>query len=338
MRKGALDLAFGEMKPICYTVLAGLFALLATSCTGPGTAVGGGPDSGGEAYLAVEAHSGKIVASHNSTAKRSVASLTQVATAVVTFDWATATGSSLAQQAIVPPDVVSLTGPNPMGLQPGDQIALRDALYSMLMGSDTASAQTVAAFVGNQVQQSRGRGYGSVTGTFVGEMNQLASALGMNRTRFVNAHGSDGGTSTAQDMAKLAIYAMRHPGMAFYTKQKTRRIGFSRAGQAISFNVSNTNQLVGQQGINGLKAGQTQLSGPCLMISAERKSLVEKLPDGKSKITPRRMIVVVLNSSQREGRALGLLGAGWTTYDQWKQLGPAVVNQPQEILSVPQLQ
>ena len=325
------------MKRLSLSLLAGLGALFLSNCTGSGGGVAGGPDSGGEAYIAVEAHSGKILANHNSTATRSVASLSQVATAVVVFDWSTATGGSLAQLAIVPPDVVSIGGPNPMGLQPGDQIALRDALYSMLMGSDNVSAQTVAAFVGNQLQQTRGGG-GSITGTFVAEMNQLASALGMSTTNFVNAHGSDGGTSTAQDMAKLAIYAMRHPGMAFYTEQKTRSIGFLRAGQRVAFKVSNTNQLVGQQGINGLKAGQTALSGPCLLISAERKPLVEKLADGKSKITPRRMIVVVLNSVERESRALGLLGAGWAGYDQWQSLGAAAVAQPQEILSVPTLQ
>lgn len=328
------------MKGICFTVFCGLLVLLGGGCAGPGVAIGGGPDSGGEAFLAVEAHSGRVLATHNATATRSVASLSQVATAVVTFDWATATGSSLAQLAIVPPDVTTLTGPNPMGLQPGDQIALRDALYSMLMGSDNASAQTIAAFVGFQVQQRRGAGYGPVTATFVGEMNQLATALGMARTRFVNAHGSDGGTSTARDMGKLAIYAMRHPGMAFYTKQKTRRIGFTRAGQSVSFNVSNTNQLVGQQGINGLKAGQTPLSGPCLMISAERDSLVEKLPGGQSRITPRRMIVVVLNSPQREGRALQLLNAGWASYDQVQNQDP-LVNPlgapPQDLLTVPKL-
>ena len=300
--------------------------------------MGGGPDSGGEAYIAVEAHSGRVVSRYNSTASRSVASLSQVATAVVTFDWATATGSSLAQQAIVPADAVTLSGPNPMGLQPGDQIALRDAMYSMLMGSDVVSAQTVAAFVGHQVQQRRGLASGSITDTFVGEMNQLATALGMSRTRFVNAHGSDGGISTAEDMARLAIYAMRHPGMAFYTEQKTRQIGFTRAGQAAAFKVVNTNQLVGQQGIDGLKAGQTALSGPCLMISAERSSLVEKLGGGQARVTPRRMIVVALNSPQREARTLGLLNAGWATYDQVQELGASVVNQPQEILSVPDLQ
>ena len=317
--------------------MSGLMVILLCHCVGSGTGLVGGADSGGEAFVAVEAHSGRVVGSHNASAVRPVATLAQVATAVVVFDWSTATGGSLAQLAIVPPDVVSLAGPNPMGLVPGDQIALRDALYSMLLGSDTVSAQTVAGFVGHQLQQQRGGG-GSITGTFVKEMNRLTSALGMSRTRFVSAHGSDGGTSSAEDMARLAIYAMRHPGMSFYTKQKSRTIGFSRGGRVQSFRVANTNQLVGQQKINGLKAGQGQTSGPCLIISAERDPLVEKLADGRARITPRRMIAVVLNSGQREARALGLLGSGWATYDQLQSLGTAVGNQPQEVLSVPNLQ
>ncbi len=326
------------MKETFSTIVSGFLLLFLASCSGPVGSLGGGQDSGGEAFLAVEAHSGQILTSHNLNASRPVASLSQVATAVVTFDWATATGNSLAQQAIVPPDVVGMTGANPMGLQPGDQIALRDALYSILMGSDSASAQTIAAFVGFQVQQRRGQGGGTVVGTFVGEMNMLARALGMSRTRFDNPHGDSGNFSTASDMGKLAIYAMRHPGLAFYTKQKVRQLGFLRAGQAVSFRVSNTNQLVGKQGINGLKAGYTLQAGPCLMISAERKPTVEKLADGKAKITPRRMIAVVLNSSQREARALGLLELGWNRYEQLRELGPAAGIQPQEILSVPRLQ
>lgn len=326
------------MKRTFLTLLSVCLGILLTSCVSPGGSFGSGPDSGGEAYIAVEAHSGKILANHNAKATRPVASLSHVATAVVTFDWATATGSSLAQQAIVPPNAGAITGPNPMGLQPGDQIALRDALYSMLMGSDMVSAQTVSAFVGNQFQQQRGQRRESVTGTFVSEMNQLARALGMSRTRFVDGLDSNGGASTAEDMARLAIYAMRHPGMAFYTKQKSRRIGFLRAGQPVSFNLSNTNTLVGQQSITGLKAGGTERSGPCLMISAEGKSSVEKLADGKSRVTPRRMVVVVLNSTQREARALGLLNVGWTGYDQWQALGATAIQQPQKFLSVPQLQ
>lgn len=297
----------------------------------------GGSDAGGEAYLTVEAHSGRVVSRYNAIATRPVGSLSQVATAVVAFDWSTATGQSLSQQAIVPPNALSIGGVNPMGLQAGDQIPLRDALYSMLMGSDSISAQTVAVFVGNQLQIQRGRRSGSVESTFVDEMNQLAGSLGMRRTRFVDAHGNGRSTSTAEDLARLSIYAMRHPGMAFYTEQKTRSIGYSRAGQSFSFRVSNTNNLVGQQGINGLKAGQTQLSGPCLIVSAERKPLVEKLADGQSRITPRRMIAVVLNSGQRDARALGLLQQGWAAYDQIQTQGAVAGTLPQDVLSVPSL-
>lgn len=332
------------MKPSLKLALLVLTGLALASCVSPsGTRLAGGADSGGEAYIAVEAHSGKILSNFNSTASRPVATLTQVATAIVIFDWSTATGQSLAELAVVPPEVSMLGGANPMGLQPGDQIALRDGLYSMLMGSDSAAAQTLANHVGAEILRRRGSAGGQPVDTFVNEMNQLAVALGMSRTRFESPHGLDssGGKSTAEDIARLGIYAMRHPGIAFYTKQKSRRIGFLRAGQQLAFNVSNTNTLVGRDGIDGLKAGQTPQSGPCILISAERPGLVEKLADGQSRITPRRMIIVALQSPNREGRAYGLLTAGWPIYDQWvtiKNSGIADPSLQQEILSVPNLQ
>lgn len=331
------------MKETFKLVIFALSGLALASCVSSTGGVSGGPDSGGEAYIAVEAHSGKILSNYNTTASRPVGTLIQVATAVVIFDWSTATGKSLAEMAVVPPEVAMLGGANPMGLQPGDQIALRDGLYSMLMGSDSASAQTLANHVGNEILQRRGNYNGQPVSTFVAEMNELAGALGMSRTRFESPHGLDsrGGTSTAEDIARLGIYAMRHPGMAFYTKQKTRKIGFLRSGQPLAFNVSNTNTLVGRDGIDGLKAGQTQRSGPCIVISAERSSLVEQLGGGQSRVTPRRMIIVALQSPNREGRAYGLLSAGWPVYDQWvtmKSSGIADPNLQQEILSVPNLQ
>lgn len=332
------------MKQLLFVLAMGGLSLTHSSCTVSGGG-GGGPDSGGESYFALEAHSGKIVASRNGRAKRAIGSLAQVATAIVVFDWATATGSSLADQTVVTPDATLVGGSNPMGLQPGDQIALRDALYSVLLGSDTVSAQVLANHVGREVLQRRG-GFGSdPMATFVGEMNQLARALQMFDTRFTSAHGLALGKapslSTAQDVARLSVYAMRHPGLAFYTKQKSRQIGYQRGGQRLAFRVANTNTLVGRDNIDGLRAGQSSTSGPNLVISADRKPIVEKLADNQTRITPRRMVVVVLASPSREGRAYALLTAGWSIFDQWTAAGGAAApvnpNGPEQFLNVPKL-
>ena len=75
--------------------------------------------------------SGKILVASNASAKRPVASLTKIALAAVTVDWATATNTDLGTNQITVPQTITLVGgPNPMNLQPGDQLSLRDALYS----------------------------------------------------------------------------------------------------------------------------------------------------------------------------------------------------------------
>jgi D-alanyl-D-alanine carboxypeptidase (penicillin-binding protein 5/6) len=326
----------------CVLIVAA--GLLHTSCTVADGGMGSGPDAGGEAYFALEAHSGKITSARNDQATRPIGTLAQVATAIVVFDWASATGESLAQQTVVSPGVLAVGGANPMGLQPGDQIALRDALYSMLLGSDSASAQTLAEHVGREILQRRG-GFGSdPVATFVGEMNELGNALGMQRTNFGSPHGLDrqrnSSLSTAEDLARLGVYAMRHPGLVFYSEQKSRKIGYQRGGQQLSFRVRNTNGLVGRQNIDGIRAGQSPQIGSSLMVSAERKPLVEKLPDNRSRITKRRMVVVVLGSPNSEGRAFSLLNAGWPLYEQWVSMGGTAMvdpNGPEQVLTVPEL-
>ena len=94
--------------------------------------------------------------------KRPIASLTKIATGVIAVDWADATGVDLNQTlATVPASALAIGGPNPMNLQPGDQLTLRDALYSALLGSDNLAAMTVAASRrrGNPAGAWQGRGF-----------------------------------------------------------------------------------------------------------------------------------------------------------------------------------
>jgi serine-type D-Ala-D-Ala carboxypeptidase (penicillin-binding protein 5/6) len=288
-----------------------------------------------EAYMVVEAHSGKVLYAQNSSVKRPVASLTKICTGVIATDWAIATNQDLKNViATVPDSVTRVGGANPLNLQPGQKISLSDALYAALLASDNLAAMTIADHIGRDMNNRRSKQDDPVW-HFVKEMNELARVLGMSGTRFLNPHGlelpNQEGFSTAADMAKLSIYAMRRPAFAFFVRQKTRSI--TVAGK--TYNLTNTNQLLGETGILGIKTGQTTPAGPCLATSMEKEPLVRTKPDGTKGATPRRLIVVLLNSPDRFGRTRALLRDGWLAYDQWLNAGAVVNNRNREILHVP---
>lgn len=289
--------------------------------------------------MVLEAFSGKVLLASNSAAKRPIASLTKIATGVVAVDWAAATENDIAKVRIAVPQTATLVGgPNPLNLQPGDQLTLRDALYAAMLTSDNIAALAIADHVGRQLLASRGR-TGDPVAAFVAEMNLLAKGLGMSRTRFANPHGLERpgskAWSTAADVARLSTYAMRRNALTFIARQPTRQIAVQGAAGSRSFNLRNTNELIGETGILGLKTGTTQLAGPCLSACMERDPLVRVKPDGNKGVTPRRLIVVVLNSPDRFNRTRGLIRQGWSVYDSWIAAGAPVKNRDRELIQVP---
>lgn len=130
---------------------------------------------------------------------------------MVALDWVARTRLPLDTFIAVPQEAFGLRAGNPMDLQPGDRLTLRDALYSTLLGSDNVSALTVASFVGRDLVSRRGGG--APIAAFVAEMNNLARSLRMAKTRFTAPHGLDAGnsvsTSCALDMALLGVYSMQ---------------------------------------------------------------------------------------------------------------------------------
>ncbi len=292
-----------------------------------------------ECIMVLEAYSGKVLLAHNSTRKRPVASLNKMAAAAVAFDWASASGSDISQiKMTVPVAAASLGGPNPMNLRPGERIGMRDALYAMMLSSDNFAALTVADHVGRQLLVSRAK-RGEPIAAFVAEMNRLAKGLGMKQTRFKTPHGLEPeGTraySTAADMARLSVYAMRINPLSFIVRQKSRRISVDGANGARSYTARNTNQLVGKNGVLGIKTGTTRLAGPCLATSVHRDAIVFQKPDGHKGVIPRRLIVVVLNSSDRFGRTQSLIGQGWSKFDNWVAAGRLVKSERRELIKVP---
>jgi len=275
-----------------------------------------------EAYVVMDATTGHVLMGGNIDKKLQVASLTKIATAMVVLDWADATKADLAQLATVPPQASAL-GADPVSLQPGDQMTLRDLLYTALMQSDNTAALTLAVHVGQKLPHAADV---PADYAFVAQMNALARKLRMEHTLFLNPHGLDSMKgklpySTAADIARLAAYAMGRRNFHFYVSQKEREIAVLHADNTQGrYLLRNTNELLGVNNIDGVKTGTTARAGQCLVISSARPP--ESVQNGETYIiTPRRLIVVVLGAGDRYKAAGGLLNRGWQLYDEWAAKG-----------------
>jgi D-alanyl-D-alanine carboxypeptidase (penicillin-binding protein 5/6) len=121
-------------------------------------------------------------------------------------------------------------------------------------------------------------------------------------------------------MAKLAAHAMKDAAFRFYVSQKERKISFNRGGQQLQYLLRNTNELVGTNGIDGVKTGRTVKAGDCIIISSQKDPEIKQQGD-KTLVTPRRVDVVILGAADRVAAANQLLGRAWSLYDEWAAAG-----------------
>lgn len=288
-----------------------------------------------QSVIAVDVYNKKIHAERGASIKRPAGGLTKVATALVALDWHEVTKVPLNTLATVSPAALQIAGVNSMGLQPGDQVTLRDLIYATMMTSDNVAATTLAAFVGQDILMRRGRG-GDPIATFVAEMNQLAAREGMINTRFTNPHGFENSRSvpitTAADIAKLAMYAISRAPFRFYTTQKSRTITILRSGAPMQITLQNTNQLLGVGMIDGMKASSTPQSGGCVIATEERQGTLMRNSEGQNVLYRHRMVVVVMGAADPFSEARGALQYGWSAYDTWLRQGRPV-NSRQELLA-----
>jgi serine-type D-Ala-D-Ala carboxypeptidase (penicillin-binding protein 5/6) len=132
----------------------------------------------------------------------------------------------------------------------GEAISERHALEALLLPSADNMAWILARWdAGSQ-------------DAFAAKMNATARRLGMTGTSYTDASGLDSSTvSTAADQVRLGMAAMQVPALAAIAAMPTAVIPVAGV-------VRNTNTLLGQDGIVGLKTGSTQAAGGCLLIAA----------------------------------------------------------------------
>lgn len=271
-----------------------------------------------ESFIIVDELTGFVLASKERDDKRQIASLTKVATAMVVLDWAKLESVELGGRVQIPGSVMAVGGVNPTGFQPGDRVALRDLLYAALMSSDNIAAHTLADHVGRKLPNPKRL---PPEKNFVAHMNGLAEHLKMTRTRFANPSGLDNiegrlPFSTVEDLARLTRYAFKKPSFQFYVGQKSREIVIDRAGQSVKVSLKNTNPLLGQEGIDGVKTGRTAKAGDCIILSADK--VAESRQEGDQlTVTPRRVIVILLGVSDRSGDGLAMMRRAWALHERW---------------------
>jgi serine-type D-Ala-D-Ala carboxypeptidase (penicillin-binding protein 5/6) len=132
----------------------------------------------------------------------------------------------------------------------GEEISERHALEALLLPSADNIAWILARWdAGSQA-------------AFTAKMNATARRLGMTGTSYTDASGLDSSTtSTAADQVRLGMAAMQVPALAAITAMPMAVVPVAGA-------IRNTNTLLGQDGIVGLKTGSTQAAGGCILIAA----------------------------------------------------------------------
>ena len=277
-----------------------------------------------ESYIIADNQTGRILEDGAANRKLPIASLTKLALAMVALDWAELRNGNLEESAVVPEEAIATTGGiNPLGLQAGDVLSLRDLLFACLLASDNVAAVTLADHLGRTLPNATGL---DPVGNTVAHMNALARQLLMRRTLFLNPNGLNVPQgqaepySTAADLARLTRYAVNKPGIAFYVSQATREIHVQRGGSSLGLMLQNTNKLLGTDNIDGVKTGRTSRAGECIILSSEHTPEVKREGDTVF-TTPRRIIVVLLAGTNREEQGLALVRRGWALYNAWAASG-----------------
>lgn len=157
-----------------------------------------GPSVYAESAIVLDINSGAVLYAKNIDDQRYPASITKIMTALVALE-----NSSLTDKVVFSQDSVSFLeyGDAHIGMTPGEEISMEDALYGMMLASANEVAHAIAENAG-------GFGYDG----FIAKMNEKAKELGCTNSHFVNPNGlhDDNHYVSAHDMALISAAAFQH--------------------------------------------------------------------------------------------------------------------------------
>src|SRR5437773_428775 len=205
-----------------------------------------------EAVLLLDAQ-GKVLFAKNAAEDHAPASLVKLMTLYLACE-ALESGRAQWEEPVVISQRAAQTPRYRMGLRAGESVPLRTLLEGVAIASANDAATAVAEHLGETEE------------AFVEQMNAKGQELGLNATRFANAHGlpDPGGRSTAEDLARLTGRLLEdYPASRALLGGAT----FVYRGRVYSRNIPLFHD---HSGVQSLKTGFTREAGYNLAVAAWR--------------------------------------------------------------------
>jgi D-alanyl-D-alanine carboxypeptidase (penicillin-binding protein 5/6) len=263
-----------------------LFACLAVEAAAPQP-----PSIVGKAWVLGDLSSGQVLAAQRADERFEPASLTKLMTAYVVFGALRERRLALDQRVKVSERAWKAPGAR-MFIEPRRPVTVEELIRGMVVQSGNDACIALAEAVAGSEE------------LFARMMNRQAERLGMENTRFVNASGLPHAQhySTAHDLYTLAAALIRDfpdEYAQYYSQKEFRYNGIPQM---------NRNRLLWiDPSVDGVKTGQTEAAGYCLIASSRRGG--------------RRLLSVLLGSTSEATRAqesLKLLNWGYQFFDSVK--------------------
>ena len=206
-----------------------------------------------QAYVAIDAITGRILMSSNENEKLGMASTTKIMTGILAIEKGNFN------------DIVTI-GKNPplvegskIYVSEGEKITLETLVYGLLLKSGNDAAIAIAEYIGGSEAE------------FVNMMNEKAKELGLENTNFTNPHGlyHENHYTTAYELALIGRYAMKNPVFSKIVSEKmfTETPPEDRDPHVIY----NANKLLSMyEEADGIKPGFTPETGRTLVGSATK--------------------------------------------------------------------
>ena len=258
----------------------------------------------GKAWILGDVTSGQVLLAERADERIEPASLTKLMTAYLVFNAIRDRKLTLEQQVPVSARAWRAAGSR-MFLDPKKPVTVDQLIKGMeVQSSNDACIALAEAVAGSE-------------DAFVQLMNREAARLGMAGTHFMNPTGLPDAQhySTARDLYMLAATLIREFPDEYLRYYAIKEFRYNNISQP------NRNRLLWlDPTVDGVKTGQTEAAGYCLIASSKRG--------------PRRMLSVLLGSTSETARtqeSLKLLNFGYQYFDDVKLFGSGEVVRTLEV-------